>query len=126
MEYNPLQVRKQGQVLFYVEYNWKNGTYMKAQVFMKTRAGAIAKTFPLAIACGFGNEPEEPKVVITSFTDDILTGHTVETNAFQKLKNSRSMSANEKRECMAKISEELTEGLYLNPDAVKKLGRIIR
>ena len=92
---------------------------------MKTDAGAIAKTFPLALACGFGVEPESHTV--DSYADlDTWLAHTVYTNALQKLKSSRSISAQEKREYLEAIQKELVNGFWMDENEIKNLGRIIR
>jgi hypothetical protein len=122
---NRMMIRKQGEKLFHVKYQWKNDKYLEAYCYMKTEAGAIARTFNLALARGFGTEPDSHKV--DSYTDlDTWSAHTVYTNAIHKLKNSRSLSANDKREALAAIQKELINGLWIDEDEIKKLGRIIR
>lgn len=117
--------RKPGETLFYISYRWDDGKKLETYCFMRTEAGAIARTFPLAIACGFGIEPDTHEIDRLSDFETWDT-FTVYTNSFQKIKNSRSMSADEKRKWVEAINKELVNGLYMNEDDVKKLGRIVR
>lgn len=123
--FGTIQYKKQGESLFKVIYMWKDTTFMTAQVFTKTEAGAIAKTFPLAVACGFGVDPDTHEVV-KHYHVSSLEGHTVETNAFKRLKSNRTLKANEKRDVLVKIGKELHPSLCFDPKEIESLGRIIR
>jgi hypothetical protein len=117
--------KKQGQSLFIVLYHWKNGTKMQAKVFTRTEAGAIARTYPLALACGLGVDPDTHAVVKNEGIDR-LEGHTVETNVLQRLKSNRTLKADEKRECLDNIQRELVCGMEISKQEWIKVGRIIR
>ena len=117
--------RKQGQVFHQVCYSWKDMTYLTVKVFSQSQAGAIYATFPLALACGRGIHPSHYSIV-ESISIDKIEGESVTTNALLKIRNSRTMKADEKRKALDEIRRELTWWFRLAPDEWTKHGRLVR
>lgn len=117
-------VKKPAQKCFLCEYNCHNGVYLKVKVFARSQLGAIGKTYPLALLVGYDKSIEDTDN-ITELQEDTISGHSVETNLFPKLKNSRQYNAAEKREMVKKFMDMMVGDFFLSKDEFTKYGRII-
>jgi hypothetical protein len=122
--FGKILVKKPGFKCFLCEYNCHSGIWIKVKVFARSQLGAIGMTYPLAVSIGFDNNLKDTDS-ITEIQEDTISGHSVETNLFIKLKNSRKYNADEKRNMIKTFMGYMNDVFFLPKDEFTKYGRII-
>lgn len=119
-------MRKPAERGYVVTYTCANGIYLKVKLFAHSDAGAIGHTYALAEAIGYDRNFMDRKEILLDPDMDHISGHSVETNLFKKLKNSRVFKADEKRSMINSFLDLLNDRFFLAPDEFTKHGRILQ